>query len=235
MFVKEHFRGSMKGIARRLLRVLLDWCKLHDVHEMYLGTTTKFLAAHRFYEKNCFSEIKQSELPASFPVMTVDTKFYQYFIDNGVAQPDQGSPITNTHIRNAGHAADISGMCAVCTADCVGPCEIGLSAIRGAEAIKAPFILPAMAKLAWKEYFAGAALAGVPVVIGEDVIAKDPGLVVDGHRVVESPLIKEMVGTFRRYYRGVGGGVGISYSRPISMMNITEYLNMPLTGWALNP
>lgn len=88
MFVKEHFRGSMKGVARRLLRVLLDWCKLHDMHEMYLGTTTKFLAAHHFYEKNCFSEIMKSELPASFPVMTVDTKFYQYFIDNGVAQPD---------------------------------------------------------------------------------------------------------------------------------------------------
>ena len=29
--------------------------------------------------------------------------------------PVQGSP-TNTHIRNAGHAADISGMCAVCSA-----------------------------------------------------------------------------------------------------------------------
>jgi hypothetical protein len=71
-------------------------------------------------------------------------------------------------------------------------------------AIKAPFILPAMAKLAWKEYFAGAALAGVPVVIEEDVIAKDPGLVVDGHRVVESPLIKKMVDTFRRYHRGFG-------------------------------
>ncbi|MGD9368185.1 MAG: GNAT family N-acetyltransferase [Desulfobacteraceae bacterium] len=88
MFVKEHFRGSMKGVARRLLRVLLDWCKRHDVREIYLGTTTKFLAAHRFYEKNGFSEIKQSELPASFPVMTVDTKFYQYLIDKGGAQPD---------------------------------------------------------------------------------------------------------------------------------------------------
>ncbi len=88
MFVKEQFRGSMRGVARRLLRVLLDWCKLHDVREIYLGTTAKFLAAHRFYEKNGFSEIKQSELPASFPVMTVDTMFYQYVIDNDGAQPD---------------------------------------------------------------------------------------------------------------------------------------------------
>jgi hypothetical protein len=179
--------------------------------------------------------------------------------------PALGSPVTNTHLRSPGHGADISGMCAVCTADCVGPCEIGLSAVRGSEAIgpfaadrnqfasekrypldfshfningrvfgavglspdpykatfpnadissafgkahpvntKAPFILPAMAKLAWKEYFAGAALSGVPVVIGEDVIAKDPGLVVNGHRVVEAPLIADMVAAFRRYDRGVG-------------------------------
>jgi len=179
--------------------------------------------------------------------------------------PFLGSSITNTRLRSLGHIADISGMCAVCTADCLGPCEIGLSAVRGSEAIlpfsadknqfasekrypldfshfningrvfgaiglpadpykasfpnadisstfgtihavntKAPFILPAMAKLAWKEYFAGAALSGVPVVIGEDVIAKDEGLVMNGHRVVKSPLIAEMVSTFRRYHNGFG-------------------------------
>jgi hypothetical protein len=156
-------------------------------------------------------------------------------------------------------------MCAVCSTDCIGPCEIGLSALRGAEAllatsadknqfasekrypldfshfningrmfgavglppdpdmatfphadisstfgrthavaIKAPFILPAMAKLAWREYYTGAALFGVPVVIGEGVIAKDPGLVTEGQRVAASPLIAEMVSTYRRYQREFG-------------------------------
>lgn len=179
--------------------------------------------------------------------------------------PGPASPVTHTRLRDPGHVADVSGMCAVCTSDCAGPCEIGLSAVRGAEAllpfaadrnqfasekrypldfshfningrvfgavgapadpgqatypnvdisgvfgaaravpVKAPFILPAMAKLAWREYFAGAALAGVPAVIGEDVIAKDPGLVADGHRVVEAPLIGEMVSWYRRYQRGFG-------------------------------
>jgi hypothetical protein len=160
-------------------------------------------------------------------------------------------------------------MCAACTADCAssgaGPCEIGLSALRGAEALlpcnadinqfasekdypldfshfaingrcfgaqglpadpmvatypradlsasfglahpvpcSAPIILPAMAKLAWREYFGGAALAGLPAVIGEDVLAKDPGLVMDGHRVTAAPLVAEMVEAFRRYARGQG-------------------------------
>jgi N-acetylglutamate synthase-like GNAT family acetyltransferase len=88
MFVKEQFRGSMQGIARKLLQVLIDWCRFHGVRELYLGTTTKFLAAHRFYEKNGFSEIKQNELPVSFPVMSVDTKFYKYLLGNeGATQP----------------------------------------------------------------------------------------------------------------------------------------------------
>ena len=86
MFVKEQYRGPKQGVAGRLLRVLLDWCNVNDVGELYLGTTPKFLAAHRFYEKNGFAEIKQSELPVSFPIMSVDTKFYKYVLVNAKAQ-----------------------------------------------------------------------------------------------------------------------------------------------------
>jgi hypothetical protein len=180
-----------------------------------------------------------------------------------------GNPTTNTHMKSPAHTCSASGMCAACTADCAasgaGPCEIGLSALRGAEALlpfgadvnqfasekvypldfshftingrcfgarglpadpmvatypranlsasfgiahpvpcSAPIVLPAMAKLAWREYFAGAALFGLPVVIGEDVLAKDPGLVMEGRRVVEAPLVAEMVAAFNRYRRGLG-------------------------------
>jgi N-acetylglutamate synthase-like GNAT family acetyltransferase len=80
MFVKKQFRGSRKGVAYNLLRVLLEWCKRSNLCEIYLGTTAKFLAAHRFYEKNGFLEIQKTELPVSFPVMSVDTKFYKYLI-----------------------------------------------------------------------------------------------------------------------------------------------------------
>ena len=76
MFVKATHRGPEHGVARRLLDTLLVWCKARGVREVYLGTTAKFLAAHRFYEKSGFREIARAELPASFPVMVVDTKFY---------------------------------------------------------------------------------------------------------------------------------------------------------------
>jgi len=179
--------------------------------------------------------------------------------------PPLGSSITNTRMRTPEHISEFSGMCAVCTANCTGNCEIGLSAIRGSEAIypfetdinqfaseknypldfshfningrvfgalgchedsdlatfprvninssfginnkihlKAPIILPAMAKLNWKDYYAGAALAGVLVVIGEDVVAKDKNLILENGKVVSSPLIAEMISSFREYYNGFG-------------------------------
>jgi N-acetylglutamate synthase-like GNAT family acetyltransferase len=76
MFVKATHRGAEHGVAKRLLDTLFAWCRAHGVHEVYLGTTAKFLAAHRFYEKNGFHEIHHEDLPKSFPVMLVDTKFY---------------------------------------------------------------------------------------------------------------------------------------------------------------
>jgi N-acetylglutamate synthase-like GNAT family acetyltransferase len=76
MFVKATHRGAEQGVAKRLLDTLMTWCQARGVREVFLGTTAKFLAAHRFYEKNGFGEIARADLPANFPVMVVDTKFY---------------------------------------------------------------------------------------------------------------------------------------------------------------
>jgi hypothetical protein len=46
------------------------------VKDVYLGTTEKFLAAHRFYERNGFQQIAANELPPSFPRMALDSRFY---------------------------------------------------------------------------------------------------------------------------------------------------------------
>jgi GNAT superfamily N-acetyltransferase len=76
MFVAATHRGPAHGVARQLLGTLVAWCRTKGVTAVYLGTTAKFLAAHRFYEKNGFREITRAALPGSFPVMAVDTKFY---------------------------------------------------------------------------------------------------------------------------------------------------------------
>lgn len=76
MFVAPAYRGREYGTAGLLLDELLAWSGSHGLREIFLGTTAKFLAAHRFYEKNGFREIDRAALPAAFPVMKVDTKFY---------------------------------------------------------------------------------------------------------------------------------------------------------------
>jgi len=77
MFVRAEYRGPRHGVALRLLETLLAHCRDQRVREIYLGTTAQFLAAHRFYEKNGFREIAQSELPERFPRIVVDTKFFR--------------------------------------------------------------------------------------------------------------------------------------------------------------
>ena len=77
MFVDANYRGKGIAAGNKLLYSLLSWAKAKYIQEVYLGTTEKFKAAHRFYEKNGFLEINESDLPATFPLMQVDTKFYQ--------------------------------------------------------------------------------------------------------------------------------------------------------------
>ncbi len=78
MFVKAAYRGKEFGVGQALLNTVFEWAKEKQLTDIFLGTTEKYLAAHRFYEKNGFTEIKKTVLPPAFPVMQVDNKFYQY-------------------------------------------------------------------------------------------------------------------------------------------------------------
>ncbi len=78
MFVKAEFRGSRFGVGQSLLNTVFEWAMEKNIQTILLGTTAKFLAAQRFYEKNDFIEIEKGLLPKEFPVMSVDVKFYRY-------------------------------------------------------------------------------------------------------------------------------------------------------------
>lgn len=80
MFVHKDFRGKEYGVGQMLLNTLLEWAKQKNFKEILLGTTEKFIAAQRFYEKNGFVEMEKQLLPEEFPVMQVDVKFYSYII-----------------------------------------------------------------------------------------------------------------------------------------------------------
>lgn len=76
MFVKNEFRGKTYSIAQKLLEELEIEIANQHIRTIYLGTTEFFKAAQRFYEKNNYIEIPELNLPKSFPIMSVDTKFY---------------------------------------------------------------------------------------------------------------------------------------------------------------
>ncbi|MGO8470058.1 GNAT family N-acetyltransferase, partial [Rhizobium leguminosarum] len=71
-------RGHEHGVAARLLDRLFAHARDDGLTDIFLGTTDKFVAAHRFYEKNGFTEIAKSALPRAFQLMEVDRKFYRY-------------------------------------------------------------------------------------------------------------------------------------------------------------
>lgn len=197
------------------------------------------------------------------------------------------SPRLSSAFNNTKNRSDIlspqSGMCSLCTEDCVGTCELGLAAILGAQTVyptttgsnqvasekdypidyshfninghvfgaigakstygkanifsvnleknfgkfnpvkmKMPIILPALIKLNWKDYFAGAAMAGVCCVIGEDARNKDPQLEIKDRKVVKFPALKNMLDSFRKYDRGYGQII-LQCNVEDDLMGVPEY------------
>ena len=76
MFVAKAYRGAEYQIGQQLVDKLYQFALEHGIKQLYLGTTEKYLAAHRFYEKNAFRLIAKAELPTGFPLVAVDNRFY---------------------------------------------------------------------------------------------------------------------------------------------------------------
>lgn len=84
MFVKKEFRGKEHGIAQRLMDILETTSRENNIKNLYLGTIEKLQAAIRFYERNGFTLIEKQNLPSVFPIMAVDTHFFE----KEIAAPD---------------------------------------------------------------------------------------------------------------------------------------------------
>ncbi|MEO3405598.1 GNAT family N-acetyltransferase [Mucilaginibacter sp. CAU 1740] len=82
MFVKKEYRGKDLGVAQQLLNTLLQSCRDKGITEVYLGTVHQLKAAHRFYERNGFTEIDVNDIPAGFPRMMTDNLFYHLHLNN---------------------------------------------------------------------------------------------------------------------------------------------------------
>jgi N-acetylglutamate synthase-like GNAT family acetyltransferase len=85
MFVKEQFRGKEYGTAQRLLDASIAWMKEKNCSEVFLGTIDIFQAAQKFYRRNGFEEVAKENLPAAFPLMPLDNRFFSKKISTGSA------------------------------------------------------------------------------------------------------------------------------------------------------
>jgi glutamate synthase domain-containing protein 2 len=62
-----------------------------------------------------------------------------------------------------------------------------------------------IARVNWEHFAAGAAIAGITIVCGENVCGIDPGLELNGKgKVVESPELRRRVESYRRWHEGYG-------------------------------
>jgi RimJ/RimL family protein N-acetyltransferase len=80
MFVAASHRGERPvgpPLAATLLSTLVAHARANGFDRIVLGTTDRFAAAHRFYEKQGFARIGEQALPPMFPRMAVDTRFYE--------------------------------------------------------------------------------------------------------------------------------------------------------------
>lgn len=88
--------------------------------------------------------------------------------------------------------------------------------------LEIPIILPALIKMNWQDYFAGAAMSGVTCIIGEEARDKDPDLKIENGKVIEFNALASMLDSFRKYYRGYGQIV-LQCNVEDDMLGIPEY------------
>lgn len=78
-FVSKEYRG--KGVAQKLMQTLLKAASKHEFEVLILGTTDKFHAAHKFYEKCGFAPISRKDLPKAFEQNPFDSLFFRKKLD----------------------------------------------------------------------------------------------------------------------------------------------------------
>ena len=76
MFVRADYRGHEHKTAHKLHESLLEWCRQKEVSRLYLGTLDYLHAAIKFYGKLGYLAIDPAELPATFPRMALDNRFF---------------------------------------------------------------------------------------------------------------------------------------------------------------
>jgi len=77
MMVSKEFRGQNIGLSTRLMQVVISYCSLHRISDIYLGTMQQFKAAQIFYQKHGFDIVLERQLPDDFLPNPIDSVFFK--------------------------------------------------------------------------------------------------------------------------------------------------------------
>ena len=75
----------------------------------------------------------------------------------------------------------------------------------------------------WDSFAIGAALAGFPIVIGENVVGVDRQAVLENGRIKTAPELDRRIDTFFRYYDG-HGAIFVQMNVEDTRNGVAEYL-----------
>lgn len=87
MFVKKNYRGSAYSTSKKLFLNLEIWAIEHGFKSLMLGTHSDLKPAVRFYQKLGFVEILKKDLPAGFPIMSVNDVFFEKSLPKFAIRP----------------------------------------------------------------------------------------------------------------------------------------------------
>ncbi|MCS7113461.1 MAG: glutamate synthase-related protein [Nitrososphaerota archaeon] len=92
--------------------------------------------------------------------------------------------------------------------------NVDVTTIAGGIKLRIPVITGALGSTAvaakyWRSIAIGAALSGIIVTVGENVVGMDPDAIISGGKVVESPALKSRVEAYREFWDGVYGGIAV--------------------------
>ncbi len=80
-----------------------------------------------------------------------------------------------------------------------------------------------IARVHWEGMAIAAAIAGILVVVGENVCGMDPEAEIQNGRVVRSPEMERRVNTFKEWYDG-WGGIFVQYNVEDGRLGVPEYV-----------
>ncbi|MBC7341239.1 MAG: FMN-binding glutamate synthase family protein [Clostridia bacterium] len=137
-------------------------------------------------------------------------------------------PVDLSHFNIMGTAVGAHGIAADSN-QAIFP-AVNLETIIGAEnkiKLRLPIVIGAMgstnvAANNWSHLAAGAALSGVLITIGENVVGMDPNADIKNGRVVESPALRSRVKAFQDWYRGYGA-IAVQANVEDTNLGVQEY------------